>query len=208
MWRDTIIEEEDNRIVATGDNVRMNTGEIADLFNITAVSMNRAVKRVLKSDVLNDYKVVKFVRLDNGLLLGFYSLEHIIVLSYKWNTFLHLCYWDKGKLATHSSNSFATIGTQPYHSVKPKRLCIAIAHNLATSYRCAPPIAHAQHCHLSLRTCPLGCLPHLPRSELQKEMRSRYLTKTTQAPILPELTNGWLIRISLFLFDIQKIWVK
>ena len=55
MWRDTIIVEEDNRIVATGDNVRMNTGEIADLFNITAVSMNRAVKRVLKSDVLNDY---------------------------------------------------------------------------------------------------------------------------------------------------------
>lgn len=87
MWRDTIIVEEDNRIVATGDNVRMNTGEIADLFNITAVSMNRAVKRVLKSDVLNDYKVVKFVRLDNGLLLEFYSLEHIIVLSYKWNTF-------------------------------------------------------------------------------------------------------------------------
>ena len=83
MWHDTIIEEEDNRIVATGDNVRMNTGEIADLFNITAVSMNRAVKRVLKSDVLNDYKVVKFVRLDNGLLLEFYSLEHIIVLSYK-----------------------------------------------------------------------------------------------------------------------------
>ena len=155
MWRDTIIVEEDNRIVATGDNVRMNTGEIADLFNITAVSMNRAVKRVLKSDVLNDYKVVKFVRLDNGLLLEFYSLEHIIVLSYKWNTFLHLCYWDKGKLATHSSNSFATIGTQPYHSVKPKRLCIAIAHYLATSYRCAPPITHAQHCHLSLRTCSL-----------------------------------------------------
>ena len=42
MWRDTIIVEEDNRIVATGDNVRMNTGEIADLFNITAASVNRA----------------------------------------------------------------------------------------------------------------------------------------------------------------------
>lgn len=41
MWRDTIIEE-DNRIVATGDNVRMNTREIADLFNITAASVNRA----------------------------------------------------------------------------------------------------------------------------------------------------------------------
>ena len=83
MWRDTIIVEEDNRIVATGDNVRMNTREIADLFNITAASVNRAVKRVLKSDVLNDYEVVKLVRLDNGLLLEFYSLEPIIVLSYK-----------------------------------------------------------------------------------------------------------------------------
>lgn len=54
MWRDTIIVEENNRIVATGGNVWMNAGEIADLFNITAASVNRAVKRVLKADVLND----------------------------------------------------------------------------------------------------------------------------------------------------------
>lgn len=50
-------------------------------------SVNRTVKRVLKADVLNDYEVVKLVRLDNGLLMEFYSLELIIVLSYKWNTF-------------------------------------------------------------------------------------------------------------------------
>lgn len=87
MWRDTIIVEEDNRIVATGGNVWMNAGEIADLFNITAASVNRAIKRVLKADVLNDYEVMKLVRLDNGLLMEFYSLELIIVLSYKWNTF-------------------------------------------------------------------------------------------------------------------------
>lgn len=87
MWRDTIIVEENNRIVATGGNVWMNAGEIADLFNITAASVNRAIKRVLKADVLNDYEVMKLVRLGNGLLMEFYSLELIIVLSYKWNTF-------------------------------------------------------------------------------------------------------------------------
>lgn len=65
----------------------MNVEEIADLFNITAASVNRAVKQVLKADVLNDYDVVKLVRLDNGLLMEFYSLELIIALSYKWNTF-------------------------------------------------------------------------------------------------------------------------
>lgn len=79
--------EEDNRIVAIGGNVWMNAGEIADLFNITAANVNRAVKQVLKADVLNDYEVMKLVRLDNGLLLEFYSLDPIIVLSYKWNTF-------------------------------------------------------------------------------------------------------------------------
>ena len=79
--------EEDTRIFATGNNVWMNAGEIADLFNITAASVNRAVKRVLKADVLNDYEVMKLLRLDNGLLMEFYSLELIIVLSYKWNTF-------------------------------------------------------------------------------------------------------------------------
>ncbi|WP_195280936.1 hypothetical protein [Parabacteroides johnsonii] len=87
MWRDTIMVEEDNRIVAIGGNVWMNAGEIADLFNITAANVNRAVKQVLKADVLNDYEVMKLVRLDNGLLMEFYSLELIIVLSYKWNTF-------------------------------------------------------------------------------------------------------------------------
>lgn len=87
MWRDTIIVEEDNRIVATGGNVWMNAGEISDLFNITAASVNRAVKQVLKTDVLNDYEVMKLVRLDNGVLMEFYSMELIIVLSYKWNTF-------------------------------------------------------------------------------------------------------------------------
>ena len=151
MWRDTIIVEEDNCIVATGDNVRMNTREIADLFNITAASVNRAVKRVLKSDVLNDYEVVKLVRLDNGLLLEFYSLDPIIVLSYKWNTF----YTFAIGIRESSQLTRSTRLRQPYHSVKPKRLCIAIAHYLATSYRCAPPITHAQHCHLSLRTYPL-----------------------------------------------------
>ena len=79
--------EEDNCIFATGSNVWMNAGEIADLFNITAASVNRAIKRMLKADVLNDYEVLKHVRLDNGLLMEFYSLELIIVLSYKWNTF-------------------------------------------------------------------------------------------------------------------------
>lgn len=87
MWRDTIMVEEDNCIFATGSNVWMNAGEIADLFNITAASVNRAIKRMLKADVLNDYEVLKLVRLDNGLLMEFYSLELIIVLSYKWNTF-------------------------------------------------------------------------------------------------------------------------
>ena len=86
MWRDTIIEE-NNRIFATGSNVWMNAGEIADLFKNTVASVNRAVKQVLKADVLNDYEVMKLVRLDNGLLIEFYSLELIIVLSYKWNTF-------------------------------------------------------------------------------------------------------------------------
>lgn len=79
--------EEDNHIVATGGNVWMNAGEIADLFNIMVASVNRTVKQVLKADVLNDYEVMKLVRLDNGLLMEFYSLELIIVLSYKWNTF-------------------------------------------------------------------------------------------------------------------------
>ncbi|GGJ82096.1 hypothetical protein GCM10007084_02330 [Parabacteroides faecis] len=52
-----------------------------------ATSVNRAVKQVLKADVLNDYEVLKLIRLDNGLLMEFYSMELIIVLSYKWNTF-------------------------------------------------------------------------------------------------------------------------
>lgn len=91
MWRDTIIVEEDNRIFATGGNVWINAGKIADLFNITAASVNRAVKQVLKADVLNDYEVLKLVRLDNGLLiLCSYHLHNRIKVGFvKGDTTIH-----------------------------------------------------------------------------------------------------------------------
>ena len=49
--------------------------------------MKELTQSFLTKEKLNQDEVVKLVRLDNRLLLEFYSLEPIIVLSYKWNTF-------------------------------------------------------------------------------------------------------------------------
>lgn len=86
MKRDRIIIK-GNRVSMTGSDVWMSAVEIADLFNVTAASVNHAIRGILKADVLNDYEVCRSVRIDGRVNLDVYNMELIVPLAYRFDTY-------------------------------------------------------------------------------------------------------------------------
>ena len=86
MKRDIIIIE-DKAVSVTGNDVWMTAGEIARLFHTGVPAVNAAIKAILKTDVLNDYEACRYIQLENGLYADVYSLEIIIPVSFRLNTY-------------------------------------------------------------------------------------------------------------------------
>ena len=82
-----IIIIEDKKVSVTGNEVWMTATEIAGLFHAGVPAVNAAIKAVRKSDVLNDYEVCCYMRLENGLYADVYSLEIIIPIAFRLNTY-------------------------------------------------------------------------------------------------------------------------
>ena len=59
-----IIIIEDKKVSVTGNEVWMTATEIAGLFHAGVPAVNAAIKAVRKSDVLNDYEVCRYMRLE------------------------------------------------------------------------------------------------------------------------------------------------
>lgn len=81
----------ENGMVALSENsdgeVWMTAWEIAELFNVTTTAVNGAIKVIRKQDVLNDYEVCRYVQLENGLYADVYSLEIIIPIAFRLDTY-------------------------------------------------------------------------------------------------------------------------
>lgn len=82
-----IIIIEDKKVSVTGNEVWMTAGEIAGLFHTSVPAVNAAIKAVLKADVLSDYEVCRYIQLENGLYADVYSLEIIIPIAFRLNTY-------------------------------------------------------------------------------------------------------------------------
>ena len=82
-----IITIEGKSVIVTGNNVWITAWEIGELFNMTTTAVNAVIRVILKTDVLNDFEVCRYVWLKNGLSADVYSLEIIIPVAFCLNTY-------------------------------------------------------------------------------------------------------------------------
>ena len=81
-----IIYNNDYSIIIPNDEIWMTSWEIADLFYVTPVSINHAIKRILKKEVLVASQVHRYICLENGNHADVYNMEMVIALSFHFDT--------------------------------------------------------------------------------------------------------------------------
>lgn len=87
MKERNIITMEGKGFTVTGRNVWMTSWEIAGLFGVTVGAVNHAMRNLLKRGVLNERNTCRYIRLENGYYADVFSLEAVIGLSFKFNTY-------------------------------------------------------------------------------------------------------------------------
>lgn len=85
MKRDRITID-NNGVTLTGCEVWMTESELVKLFGATAGAVNTGIKAITKGDVLNDYEVCKYIRLENGNRADVYNMEVVISLAFRLDT--------------------------------------------------------------------------------------------------------------------------
>ncbi|RGU22892.1 lipofamily protein [Bacteroides cellulosilyticus] len=85
MKRGIITNNEQGIHISDGE-VWMTTWEIADLFYTTAGAIHTAIKSILKTNVLKNQEICKYIKLENGNSADVYNLDMVIALSYQIDT--------------------------------------------------------------------------------------------------------------------------
>ena len=65
----------------------MSEMELTDLFGVIAPTVRAAIRAVYKSDVLKEYEVQKYIRLENGYYADVYSLPMIVALAFRIHSY-------------------------------------------------------------------------------------------------------------------------
>ena len=61
--------------------------ELVELFGVIAPTLRTAIRAVYKSGVLNEYKVQKYIRLNNGCHADVFSFQMIVALAFRIDSF-------------------------------------------------------------------------------------------------------------------------
>ena len=65
----------------------MSEPELVELFGVIAPTLRAAIRAVYKSGVLNEYKVQKYIRLNNGCHADVFSFQMIVALAFRIDSF-------------------------------------------------------------------------------------------------------------------------
>ncbi|MGI6816605.1 lipofamily protein [Bacteroides sp. KG123] len=85
MKRGIITNNEQGIHISDGE-IWMTSWEIADLYYTTVGTIHAAIKRILKANILKNYEVCKYIKLNNGNNTDVYNLDMVIALSYQIDT--------------------------------------------------------------------------------------------------------------------------
>ena len=85
MERNIITMNESGNIVMPENtaNIWMSEAELVELFGVIAPTLRAAIKAVYKSNVLKEYEVQKYVRLENGYNADVFSFPMIVALAFR-----------------------------------------------------------------------------------------------------------------------------
>ena len=68
-------------------NIWMSEPELVELFGVIASTLRATIKAVYKNNVLKEYEVQKYVRLENGYNADVFSFPMIVALTFRINSF-------------------------------------------------------------------------------------------------------------------------
>lgn len=74
-------------VTIPSDEIWMNEMELIELFGVIASTIRATIKAVYKSGVLKEYKVQKYIRLENGYYADVFSFPMIAALTFRINSY-------------------------------------------------------------------------------------------------------------------------
>ena len=89
MGRNIIIVNESGNIVMPENiaNIWMSEPELVELFGVIAPTLRSAIRAIYKSNVLKEYEVQKYIRLENGYNADVFSFPMIVALAFRIGSF-------------------------------------------------------------------------------------------------------------------------
>ena len=89
MERNIIIMNESGNIIMPENiaNIWMSEPELVELFGVIIPTLRAAIKAVYKSNVLKEYEVQKYIRLENGYNADVFSFPMIVALAFRIDSF-------------------------------------------------------------------------------------------------------------------------
>ncbi len=89
MERNFIIMNESGNIIMPENtaSIWMSEQELVELFGVIAPTLRSAIKAIYKSNVLKEYEVQKYVRLENGYNADVFSFPMISALAFRIDSF-------------------------------------------------------------------------------------------------------------------------
>lgn len=112
--RRIIKTDEDGNIRIAGDSAKeiwMTAWEMAELFNVPVTTIQKEIKAVRKSGILTDYEVCKYIRMENGCSADIFSMDIIIPVSYRLDTFYAHSFrgWLKRKVLSDNAREHKSV---------------------------------------------------------------------------------------------------